>query len=217
MPSSFPTISKKLFPKIILEGTSLTFKTQIAISLAEHEVITGHRRYRYHNPIISAEWTGFTPYRWGRSLINFNDDEAESALKAYEHWVSIFELQPYCPWIIERFHISTMACQLHRYSRPFDLYDLDKRLSKCGFRLALVTRHPDSFVSARERRLRVSDNPERYNDLEYFVKRQEIIRSYYNRSVIEKCEFDISDNNIPRVVQEICDWMSSCGGLQPLP
>ena len=40
----------KLVPKIILEGTRLTFKTDIAFALNEHPVIVGPRKYRYHSP-----------------------------------------------------------------------------------------------------------------------------------------------------------------------
>jgi len=46
---------KKLCPKIILEGTRLTFKTEIAFTLNEHPSIVGPRKYRYHSPLISAE------------------------------------------------------------------------------------------------------------------------------------------------------------------
>ena len=37
----------KLTPKIILEGTRLTFKTEIAFTLNEHPRIVGPRKYRY--------------------------------------------------------------------------------------------------------------------------------------------------------------------------
>ena len=61
----------KLTPKIILEGTRLTHKTDLAFALNEHPRIVGPRRYRYHSPLISAEWCGFTPFPWGRGPINF--------------------------------------------------------------------------------------------------------------------------------------------------
>ena len=48
-------------PKIILEGTRLTLKTEIAFALNEHPRIVGPRKYRYHSPLISAEWCAFTP------------------------------------------------------------------------------------------------------------------------------------------------------------
>ncbi len=55
----------KLCPKIILEGTRLTFKTEIAFVLNEHPRIVGPRKYRYHSPLISAEWCAFTNFPWG--------------------------------------------------------------------------------------------------------------------------------------------------------
>jgi len=61
----------KLTPKIILEGTRLTFKTDIAFALNEHPRIVGPRKYRYHSPLISGEWCAFTNFPWGRGLINF--------------------------------------------------------------------------------------------------------------------------------------------------
>jgi hypothetical protein len=48
-------MSSKLCPKIVLEGTRLTLKTEIAFALNEHPRIVGPRKYRYHSPLISAE------------------------------------------------------------------------------------------------------------------------------------------------------------------
>lgn len=42
----------KLTPKIILEGTRLTHKTELAFPLNEHPRIVGPRRHRYHSPLI---------------------------------------------------------------------------------------------------------------------------------------------------------------------
>lgn len=50
----------KLCPKIILEGTRLTHKTDIALALNEQARIVGPRKHRYHSPIVSAEWCGIT-------------------------------------------------------------------------------------------------------------------------------------------------------------
>ena len=47
-------------PKVILEGTRITKKTELAFALNEHPNFVGPRKYRYHSPIISAEWGGFT-------------------------------------------------------------------------------------------------------------------------------------------------------------
>ena len=77
-------MSSKLCPKIILEGPRLTFKTDIAFALNEHPRIVGPRRYRYHSPLISAEWCSFTNYPWGRGPINFENPEEETlALETY--------------------------------------------------------------------------------------------------------------------------------------
>ena len=65
-------MSPKLCPKIIVEGTRLTNKTEIAFALNEHPRIVGPRKYRYHSPVVSAEWCGFTNHPWGRGLINLN-------------------------------------------------------------------------------------------------------------------------------------------------
>lgn len=61
-------MSSKLCPKVILEGTRLTFKTEIAFRLNEHPRFVGPRKYRYHSPLISAEWCAFTNDPWGRGL-----------------------------------------------------------------------------------------------------------------------------------------------------
>ena len=63
----------KLCPKIILEGTRLTHKTDIALALNDHPRIVGPRKYRYHSPLISAE-----------SRIYFRD--------CYDHTVQLMDM-----------------------------------------------------------------------------------------------------------------------------
>src|SRR5512138_1634340 len=77
------TMGNKLTPKVILEGTRLTFKTEIAFELNEHPRVVGPRKYRYHSPLISAEWCAFTNYPWGRGLINFEPQEEAQAMETY--------------------------------------------------------------------------------------------------------------------------------------
>jgi len=74
----------KLTPKIILEGTRLTFKTDIAFALNEHARIVGPRKYKYHSPLISAEWCTFTNFPWGRGPINFEPQEEPRPWKAMQ-------------------------------------------------------------------------------------------------------------------------------------
>lgn len=70
-PTEERPIGNKLTPKVILEGTRLTFKTEMAFELNEHPRFVGPRKYRYHSPLISGEWCAFTNFPWGQGLINY--------------------------------------------------------------------------------------------------------------------------------------------------
>jgi hypothetical protein len=203
----------KLCPKIILEGTRLTFKTEIAFALNEHPRIVGPRKYRYHSPLISAEWCAFTNVPWGRGLINFEPHEEAQALETYRTWARLFELQRYYSWIVDRFHLSTRAYQLAQRGRDYDFGWLEERLLALGFRLVLCTRSPESFEAARRRRLEVSGNPSQYDDLGRFIAEQELMRRLAAQSLLPRLELDISDNDIAGAVERIADWMASTGGL----
>jgi hypothetical protein len=203
----------KLTPKIILEGTRLTFKTDIAFALNEHPRIVGPRKYRYHSPIISAEWCAFTNFPWGRGLINFQPKEAKLAMETYRTWIKLFELQRYYSWIIDRFHISTKMYQLMTYGKEYNFRWLEKRLLNLGFHLVFCNRTPESFGKARKERLKVSGKPSQYDDLDLFIREQEIIKKLVAESILPKFELDISDNNVPKAVDKIADWMKETGGL----
>jgi len=206
-------MSSKLCPKIILEGTRLTFKTEIAFALNEHPRIVGPRQYRYHSPLISAEWCAFTNYPWGRGLVNFEPHEEELAMETYRTWVHLFELLCYYSWIIDRFHISTRAYQLQTYGKDYDFRWLEERLAALGFHLVFCTRTPESFAEARAERLKVSGNPAQYDDLPAFVNEQKLIRRLVGESILPTLELDISDNDVARAADEIADWMTETGGL----
>jgi hypothetical protein len=206
-------VSTKLCPKLILEGTRLTFKTDIAFALNEHPRIVGPRKYRYHSPLISAEWCAFTNYPWGRGLINFEPHEEAQALETYHTWLRLFELQRYYSWIIDRFHLSTRAYQLQTYQKDYDFRWIEDRLNALGFRLIFCNRSVDSFAAAREERLKVSGKPSQYDDLSIFIKEQELMRRLIAESTLPKLEVDVSDNNIERAVEQIADWLEQTGGL----
>jgi hypothetical protein len=206
-------MASKLCPKIILEGTRLTFKTDIAFALNEHPRIVGPRRYRYHSPLISGEWCAFTNFPWGRGLINFEPQEEALAMETYHTWARLFELQKYYSWIVDRFHISTRAYQWMAYQRDYDFRWLEQRLVPLGFRLIFLNRTPESFAAAREERLKVSGNPSQYDDLNRFVEEQKLIQRLVSESALPRLELDISDNNIPNAVEKIADWMEQTGGL----
>lgn len=203
----------KLCPKIILEGTRLTFKTEIAFALNEHPRIVGLRKYRYHSPIISAEWCGFTNFPWGRGLINFEPQEEVQAMETYRTWVRLFELQRYYSWIVDRFHLSTQMYQLQRYGRYYDFDWLEERLLPLGFRLVLCTRTPESFAAAREERLKVSGNPSQYDDLSLFISEQERILDLASHSRLPTLHLDVSDNSVSNAADTVADWLESTGGL----
>jgi hypothetical protein len=206
-------MGNKLTPKIILEGTRLTFKTDIAFALNEHPRIVGPRKYRYHSPLISAEWCAFTNYPWGRGPINFEPHEQALAMETYATWLRLFELQRYYSWIVDRFHISTRAYQLQTYGRDYDFGWLEERLLPLNFRLVFLNRSPESFAAARSERLKVSGKPDQYNDLSIFVREQELMKRLVGESILPRLELDISDNDIPQAVEKIADWMETTGGL----
>jgi hypothetical protein len=207
----------KLTPKIVLEGTRLTHKTDLAFALNEHARIVGPRRYRYHSPLISAEWCGFTPTPWGRGPINFEPggDEERRALDVFEAWVRLIELQPHYSWIIDRFHLSARAYQLQHHARDVDFGELEGRLRALDVHVVLCTRRDGTWERARDARLLVSGNPSQYDDLNAFRDEQDLLRRLASESVLPVLELDLSDGDIDDACDTIADWMASTGGLWP--
>lgn len=206
-------MATKLCPKVILEGTRLTLKTELAFVLNEHPRFVGPRKYRYHSPIISAEWCAFTNVPWGRGLINFEPHEEARALETYHTWVRLFELLPYYSWIIDRFYISTRAYQRFHHHKDFDFTWLEQRMEPLGFRIVFLTRTPQSFTQAREERLRISSHPAQYDHLETFIEEQKLMRSLLEDSTLPRLEIDISDNDVKRAAEQVVDWLEETGGL----
>ncbi len=203
----------KLTPKIILEGTRLTHKTDIAFALNEHPRIVGPRKYAYHSPLISAEWCAFTPFPWGRGPINFDAAEEARALETYATWARLFELNPYYSWIVDRFHVSTRAHQLEARGVDYDFGWLETRLKPLGFHLVVCVRRPETFPAARAERLKVSGNPKQYDDLSCFVKEQELLLRLARESALPLLELDISDDDVAGACERVADWMTETGGL----
>ena len=203
----------KLTPKIILEGTRLTHKTDLAFALNEHARIVGPRRYRYHSPLISAEWCGFSPTPWGHGLINYEPEERERALETYATWARLFELLPHYSWIVDRFHLSTQAWQLRERGRVEDFGWLEDRLRPLGFHVVLCVRRDDTFDAARRERLKVSGNPGQYDDLGAFVREQSLLRELVGESTLPSIEVDVSDGDVDAACSTVADWLASTGGL----
>lgn len=203
----------KLTPKVILEGTRLTYKTEIAFALNDHPRFTGPRKYRYHSPLISAEWCTFTNYPWGRGLINFAPEEEAQAMETYRTWLRLFELNRFYSWVIDRFHISTQMVQWLTYGKRIDFTWLEEGLASLDFRLIFCTRTPDSFADARTERLKVSGNPSQYDDLEKFIQEQTVLEELVAQTRLQVLRVDLSDNDVPKAVETIVDWMEATGGL----
>jgi hypothetical protein len=206
----------KLCPKVILEGTRLTGKTDLALALNESPRITGVRKYRYHSPIVSAEWNGFTPEPYGSSLIDFDSRHEEPAMEAYRLWVSLFELYRYYSWIVDRFHLSTQMWQAVYQGRRYRFEWLECRLAALGFRLVFCWRDPKSFADARKRRLKVSSNPAQYDDLTLFFREQKILQELVMESVIPSLTLDVTDHPLNEQVDDIADWLEATGGLNAM-
>lgn len=196
----------KLTPKIILEGTRLTHKTDIAFALNEHPRIVGPRKYQYHSPLISAEWCTFTNFPWGRGPINFAPEEESLAMETYQTWMRLFELNRYYSWIVDRFHISTQVYQAAQ-GREYDFRWLEERLLPLGFCVVLLTRTPDSFEAARQERLKVSGNPSQYDDLTPFIAEQDQFRARVNASLLPHVEIDVSHFDLDAICAQIGGWM----------
>jgi len=166
----------KLTPKVILEGTRLTHKTDLAFALNDFERFIGPRRYRYHAPLVSAEWGAFTPYPWGRGLIDYDASERELAMETYATWARLFEQHRFYSWVVDRFRLSTLAWQRIHRGRDADFGWLEVRLSPLGFHIVLCTRRPETFEAARAERLTVSGKPDQYDDLGVFLHEQTVLR-----------------------------------------
>ncbi len=206
----------KLCPKIILEGTRLTHKTDIALALNEHARIVGPRKYRYHSPLVSAEWCGFTNYPWGRGLINFEAHEETLAMDTYHTWLTLFGQLRYYSWIVDRFHISTQVYQSMQRGKTYDFAWLEQGLKELNFRLVFCLRSPDSFIQAHAERVKVSGKPSQYDDLQVFIDEQEVMKRYVGASSLESLQLDVSDDDVGGAVECIAGWMEATSGLTML-
>jgi hypothetical protein len=203
----------KLTPKVILEGTRLTHKTDLAFALNDYPPFIGPRRYRYHPPLVSAEWGAFTPFPWGRGIIDYEPAEQAIAMETYATWARLFELHRYYSWVVDRFHLSTLSWQrIHRgIEERFDW--LEERLDPLGFHIVLCTRRAETFPAAREERLKVSGKPDQYDDLGVFLHEQEVMRELAQASRLPVLEVDITDGDLARACATIAGWMTETGGL----
>jgi hypothetical protein len=203
----------KLCPKVILEGTRLTSKTEVAFALNRSPGLVGPRRYEYHSPLISAEWCGFTNQPWGRGLINFDESEERLALDTYRTWVHLLENLKYYSWIVDRFHLSTRVYQRIHRGRDYDFRWLEERLARIGFVLVLLTRAEDSFADARRERLKISGNPSQYDDLGLFLREQREFEALAADSLLPLFRLEVAGKTVEGVTAEIESYLKDTGHL----
>jgi hypothetical protein len=134
-------------------------------------------------------------------------------MEAYATWVRLFELLPHYSWIVDRFHLSTMAFQRTGHGRDDDFGWLEDRLRPLGFHVVLCTREPGTFEAARAARIPISGRPDQYDDLSLFIREQELLRSLGGRSRLPVLELDMSDGDLDRASSEVADWLETTGGL----
>ena len=134
-------------------------------------------------------------------------------METYATWARLFELHRHYSWVVDRFHLSTMAYQrLHR-GRDEDFEWLEERLEPLGFHIVLCTRPEDTFEVARTERLKVSGKPSQYDDLGLFIEEQAVLRALAAASRLPVLELDVSDGDVAGGVERIADWMTATGGL----
>lgn len=90
---------------------------------------------------------------------------------------------------------------------------LEERLHVLGFHLVFCTRTPQSFEAAREDRLKVSSNPRQYDDLQPFVREQELMRELVGESILPTLELDVADSDVGRAADRGAGWLEETGGL----
>jgi len=204
-----------IMPRVIIEGTRLTCKSDIAEKLTNNTRFQGPKKYRFHPGVISSEWVTISDKPWGRGLINFYPDEENIAMRGYDAWVNLFERLPMCSWIIDRFHISTSVFQYITHNKTINFNWLERRLKKLNFIIVFCHRSSGTFQSAREDRVKISENPHQYRDLNVYIEEQYLYEEFIKKSIIPSIKVDVSNNNINGAVNKILDWYESNSTLWP--
>jgi len=142
-------------------------------------------------------------------MIDFGPEEEPLALEAFHVFVRLFELFKDYYWIVDRFHISTLAHQLLANERSFQFDWLEERLVTLNFRLVHCVRRADTFERARADRLVYSENPHRYSDLGAILREQDVFRNFVSKSSIPSMELDVSDDGLDVLADSVIDWLEA--------
>ncbi len=162
---------------------------------------------------MSAEWGAFTPYPWGRGIIDYEPGQRDLAMETYATWARLFELHRYYSWVVDRFHLSTQVWQRIHRGHDEDFGWLEERLLPLGFHVVLCTRRPETFEAARAERLLVSGNPSQYDDLDVFVREQDVLRELAAASRLPVLELDMSEGDLDTACATVTAWLEATGGL----
>ena len=73
--------------------------------------------------------------------------------------------------------------------------------------------HKTDIAFALAERVKVSGKPSQYDDLQVFVNEQQVMEGFITACNFPTLRADISDNDVPRAVEAIADWLEATGGL----
>ena len=192
-------------PQVVLEGTRLTHKMDLAYALQKHPRVGGPSI-----PLPLPTRVGGVGHADGRAL------GAEPGLvRAGERRRRAPATTPgwpcsgphrFHPWFVDRFYLSTQVHQAGR-GTPVDLGDVDAALADLGFCVVHCVRRPDTFPAAREARLLVSGNPSQYDNLDVSVAEQEAMAQAVARSRLPSLTLDVSDGDLAGFADRVADWL----------
>lgn len=202
---------QNLRPRIIIEGTDFAGTRDLALALSQHPRIVGKPGNRCFTAIISAKWCNLNQFPWGDKLIDFTSDEVEQAIRNYNTWVSLIELQRHTGWIIDRFHLTTCAYQLLHNQAEYTFDWLEERLQKLGFHQVLLTQNPGSLRAVIES----SGQIHQHHLLETRLQEQDLLRRLASNSRLPTMEIDVSEMDTLKTADEIADWIQHQGANIP--
>lgn len=197
--------------KIIIEGTSLANTRNVAETMSTSPLLCDQFGYRRYSAVISAVWGNHDDFPWSKNMVDFEPSEIDQAMNKYRIWARLIELQSEYNWIIDRFHLSTGQFQREYNQHVCDFAWLEDWLQKLGFHLVLITQSSEEIISS----MRNKKKPPSDIEIAKAIYRQNILRTFFDKSILPKLELDISNMNVQDVVEDIFDWWKSSSVSRP--
>jgi len=66
-----------------------------------------------------------------------------------------------------------------------------------------------------KRRLQISSNPSQYENLEIFIREQDLFQDLIVNTTIPTLVVDVTNRSLEEQVEQIADWLETTGGLNP--